>query len=222
VPRDIAEFRGPASRFTNVNASRTTTTYSYDGDSKRATKTVGASAPITSTYDVDQSLPMLLSDGTRSYVSGLGLAFSVDTQGNLAVYHTDGLGSVRALTDQNDTITQTYQADEFGVPALVQGTSTQPFGYAGQQTDAESAFQYLRARMYDPATGRFLGADPVPGSPAAPQALNRYTYAGNDPTTVADPSGETLRRACTWVRAAVTLAAVAWNATQASVASSVM
>jgi RHS repeat-associated protein len=63
---------------------------------------------------------------------------------------------VRALTDPNGNIVQTYQADEFGVPALVQGASSQPFGYAGQQTDAESGFQYLRARMYDPSTGRFL------------------------------------------------------------------
>jgi RHS repeat-associated protein len=120
----------------------------------------------------------------------LGLAFSVDTQGNLTVYHTDGLGSVRALTDSNGNLVQTYQADEFGVPALVQGTSSQPFGYAGQQTDAESGLQYLRARTYDPGTGRFLQRDPMPGSPTHPQTLNPYAYAGNDPTTLADPSGQ--------------------------------
>jgi RHS repeat-associated protein len=52
------------------------------------------------------------------------------------------------------------------VPALVQGTSSQPFGYAGQQTDAESGFQYLRARMDDPKTGRFLPREPVAATPA--------------------------------------------------------
>jgi RHS repeat-associated protein len=216
VARDQDAFSyDQANRLVSATVGGTTTTYSYDGDGKRATKAVGTGSPITYTYDINQSLPMLLSDGTRNYVYGLGLAFSVDTSGNLAVYHTDGLGSVRALTDPNGNLVQTYQADEFGVPALVQGTSAQPFGYAGQQTDAESGFQYLRARMYDPSTGRFLQRDPVPGSPDQPQTINPYAYAGNNPTTFADPSGETLCRACTWVWAAVTLAAVGWNAVSA-------
>jgi YD repeat-containing protein len=146
VARDQDRFSDDqANRLVSAAVGGTTTTYSYDGDGKRASKTVGTGSPITYTYDVNQWLPMLLSDGTRNYVSGLGLAFSVDTSGNLAVYHTDGLGSVRALTDPNGNIVQTYQADEFGVPALVQGASAQPFGYAGQQADAESGFQYLRS-----------------------------------------------------------------------------
>jgi len=40
---------------------------------------------------------------------------------------------------------------------------------------------YLRARMYDPAIGRFLSQDPVLGSLSMPQTLNRYAYVGNDP-----------------------------------------
>lgn len=33
---------------------------------------------------------------------------------------------------------------------------------------------YLRARYYDPSTGRFLTRDPTVGSPRAPQWHNRY------------------------------------------------
>jgi RHS repeat-associated protein len=196
VARDQDSFSDDqANRLVSATVGGTTATYSYDGDGKRATKTVGTSAPITYTYDINQSLPMLLSDGTRNYVYGLGLAFSVDTSGNLAVYHTDGLGSVRALTDPNGNIVQTYQADEFGVPALTQGSSAQPFGYAGQQTDAESAFQYLRARMYDPSTGRFLTADPTFGTLPSPLSLNPFLYTLDNPVTLVDPSGFSSSRA---------------------------
>ncbi len=65
-------------------------------------------------YDVNASLPVLLDDDTRKYVWGLGLAFAVDTSGNPLVYHTDGLGSVRALTDGSGNVVQTYQYDEYG------------------------------------------------------------------------------------------------------------
>jgi hypothetical protein len=41
----------------------------------------------------------VLTDGTLKYVYGLGLAYAVDGSGNLQVYHADGLGSTRALTD---------------------------------------------------------------------------------------------------------------------------
>jgi RHS repeat-associated protein len=102
---------------------------------------------------------------------------------------------VRALTDPNGNIVQTYQADEFGVPALTQGSSAQPFGYAGQQTDAESGFQYLRARMYDPSTGRFLSADPTFGALPSPLSLNPFLYTLDNPVTLVDPSGFSSSRA---------------------------
>ncbi|MCL5257019.1 MAG: RHS repeat-associated core domain-containing protein [Chloroflexi bacterium] len=54
--------------------------------------------------------------------------------------------------------------------------------YTGQQSDPESGLYYLRARYYDPTTGRFLTVDPKP-------ALNLYIYADNRPTASADPSG---------------------------------
>jgi hypothetical protein len=78
-------------------------------------------------------------------VWGNGLAYATDTSGNVqAVYHADGLGSVRAITDGSGNVTQTYQTDEFGVPSLTQGTDAQPFGYTGEQRDAEPGFVLLR------------------------------------------------------------------------------
>jgi hypothetical protein len=98
---------------------------------------------------------VLLDDGARKYVWGAGgLAYSVNkSSGAIGVYHTDGLDSVRAITDSSANVVQTYETDEFGVQRVTQGTSTQPFGNTGEQTDPENGLSYLRARMYDPNSG---------------------------------------------------------------------
>ncbi len=56
--------------------------------------------------------------------------------------------------------------------------------FAGQYTDAETGFQYLRARYYDPATGQFLSRDPM-------EALTRsaYGYVDGNPLNGTDPTG---------------------------------
>jgi len=105
-----------------------------------------------------------------------------------AVYHSDGLGSVRALTDAAGTLAQTYHTDAFGVPSATQGISSQRFGFTGEQVDP-SGLVYLRARMYDPAIGRFIQRDTMFGWRGDSARLNRYGYATNNPLAFTDPSG---------------------------------
>src|SRR5581483_9009965 len=107
----------------------------------------------------------------------------------LSVYHTDGLGSVRAITDAGKAIVQTYESDEFGVPVSANGALIQPFGYTGEPTDVTAGLLYLRARRYDPQLGRFTTRDTFAGLPAVPATLNRFTYTQNRPTVLTDPSG---------------------------------
>jgi RHS repeat-associated protein len=164
-----------------------TSTYAHDGDGKRASSTVGG-VTTRSVYDAVGGLPMLLDDGTRKYVYGLGLAYAVSGS-TIEVYHTDGLGSVRALTDAAGQVTATYRTDEFGVPTATTGSSGQPFGYTGEQRDSATEMVYLRARMYDPAMGRFIQRDPYPGAIGAPLSLNRFSYVQNNPINLVDPSG---------------------------------
>ena len=118
-----------------------------DGDGKRASKTAG-SLTTCCLYDANTSLPVLLTDGARKYVWGQGLAYAVGGNGAVEVYHTDGLGSVRAVTDGNGSVVQTYQTDEFGIATLTQGSSTQPFQYTGDRG---------AARARDEATGAANG-----------------------------------------------------------------
>jgi RHS repeat-associated protein len=56
--------------------------------------------------------------------------------------------------------------------------------YRGEQYDPDLGLYYLRARYYNPVTGRFLNVDPMAG-----QGQRRYEYAGADPVDNADPSG---------------------------------
>ncbi|MFB0535683.1 MAG: RHS repeat-associated core domain-containing protein [Anaerolineae bacterium] len=59
----------------------------------------------------------------------------------------------------------------FGALLWQQGSVPGPWGFAGEMQDPTGLI-YLRARWYDPATGRFLTRDPVPGVPMFPASLN--------------------------------------------------
>lgn len=166
----------------------TTTVYAYDGDGKRVSTTVGG-VTTRYVYDVSGTLPMLLDDGTRKYVWGQGLAYTVDNSGNVRVPHTDGLGSVRALSDSTNSVVQAYQTDEFGVPGETMGTLSQPLQYTGEQRDGETGLVSLRARVYDPQVGRFLQRDSVAKSRPGIGGWNRFAYAGNNPVNQTDSSG---------------------------------
>ena len=61
--------------------------------------------------------------------------------------------------------------------------------YRGEQYDPDLGLYYLRARYYNPATGRFLSRDPVDGYSREPKSLHKYLYAGGDPMNFMDPSG---------------------------------
>ncbi len=61
------------------------------------------------------------------------------------------------------------------------GASPNYWLFTGEQRDSESSLYYLRARYYDPGTGRFLGQDPLVGSVLDPQSLNRTRMCRTTP-----------------------------------------
>ena len=108
----------------------------------------------------------------------------ISGSGTVTYYHHDQLGSTRALTDQSGAVVATYTYDPYGKLTASTGTVGNPFRYAGQYTDTETGYQYLRARYYDPSTGAFLTRDPLEPITATP-----YAYAGNSPLNYTDPTG---------------------------------
>src|SRR5262249_680390 len=96
---------------------------------------------------------------------------------------------IRALADATGVLTDRYRYSAFGQLQERTGTTVNPYGYTAQQTDTSTGLQYLRARYYNPADGRFLSRDTFPGSFGNPVDLNRYVYVANAPVNSSDPSG---------------------------------
>ena len=175
---------------TTATVGASTETSTYDGDGVRFSRQVDAGPVTRYVTDLASSLPVTIDDGSRKYVWGIGLAYAVSGSA-IEVYHTDRLGSVRAITDAAGTVTATYRTDEFGIETASTGTSTQPYGFTGEPEDA-SGLSYLRARYYDPVLGRFTSRDTWAGSGASPRSLNQYAYMANNPLSATDPSGHWL------------------------------
>lgn len=103
-----------------------------------------------------------------------------------AYYLTDAQGSVRALTDNLGSVTDTYAYDDLLAQS---GTTVNPYLYTGQRFDAATDTYYLRAREYDPVVGRFLSRDTWGVDTWHPAELNRYVYAAANPVMLNDPTG---------------------------------
>ena len=76
--------------------------------------------------------------------------------------------------------------------AAGQGAALTSLGYSGEHFDAKAQQQYLRARFYNPANGRFNRLDPFAGNMQDPQSLHKYAYVHGDPIGGVDPSGRSI------------------------------
>ena len=104
-------------------------------------------------------------------------------------YHSDGLGSVRLLTDESHTVTDRYIYSAFGELLEHVGSHENAFLFAGEQVDANAGFYYLRTRWMDPRAGRFVTMDSFGGFASDPITLHKYIYANADPVNNTDPEG---------------------------------
>lgn len=62
-------------------------------------------------------------------------------------------------------------------------------GFTGHEHLDNIDLIHMNGRVYDPALGRFISADPYVTLPYDSQGLNRYAYALNNPLAFVDPSG---------------------------------
>jgi RHS repeat-associated protein len=172
-----------ANRLVSYVSGTTTASYAYNGDGLRVAKTVGGTT-TTFGYDIAEGMPLLLTDGSNSYIYGPGgVPIEQIASGAAKYLHADQLGSIRMLTVADGSVAGTASYSAYGVRTR-SGTASTPFGYAGQYTDIESGLSYLRARYYDPVTGGFLTVDPAVSS-----TRSSYGYANGNPITGTDPTG---------------------------------
>ena len=110
-------------------------------------------------------------------------------------YTQNAHGDVVNLTDKDGKVTKSYRYDAFGVEKNIDNSDTNAFRYCGEYYDKETATVYLRARNYNPSTGRFTQRDSFAGNIADPLSLNLYTYSANNPVYYSDPSGHSAAEA---------------------------
>lgn len=150
-----------------------TTRYYYDGDQ------IIAEANVVN--DIPQEV--------ASYIRGQRLEAVVYNDGTKAYPLYNGHGDIVELRDAQGEILNRYDYDIWGNITLKEEQVHNPFRYSGELWDETTGLQYLRARWYDPSTGRFITEDSYTGQLDNPLSLNLYTYVLNNPLRFIDPSG---------------------------------
>jgi RHS repeat-associated protein len=161
-------------------------TYAYDGNGLRSSQTISGTKAAFA-WDPSGELPLLLTDGTNSYIygpDGLPIA-QINGSEAITYLHHDQLGSTRLLTNSSGEAKGTYTYGPYGAVSGQTGSATTPLGFNGQYTNSSTGLIYLRARTYDPVTAQFLSVDPLLAETGEP-----YVYAGDNPVNRSDPSGE--------------------------------
>jgi RHS repeat-associated protein len=184
---------------TGMNVSGTVVSIIYDAFGNRVAKTVNG---VTTKYLVEDDAnptgyPQVFDEltgsvVTRTYTYGLQRISEDQIISNAwtpSFYGYDGGGNVRYLSNAAGTVTDTYEYDAFGNQVYRSGSTPNNYMYRGEQYDTDLGLYHLRARYYNPLTGRFLSRDPNDGYAINPGTLHKYLYANGDPVNGIDPSG---------------------------------
>ena len=160
-----------------VDMNGNISSYTYAPDGMRASKTVDGNT-INFVYDNANIVEEITADEVNKYFRGLEIIKNDEEM----YYFYNGQGDVSMLADNAGNTATSYIFDAYGNQSE-ENTVYNPFGYRGEYTDAESGLVYLRARMYDSETGRFMSEDP------AKAEFNWYVYCHNNPIKYIDPTG---------------------------------
>ena len=185
------------------------TAYVYNGEDRRVRKLLGENLRFI--YGIGGNLIAEFSGSNgalkKEYIYGAsGLVATIEPtaiNSNGTRYTTpDHLGSPRVLTNSSAGVVSRHDYMPFG-EELGAGVGGRTIGmgyivsdgvrqkFTGYERDSESGLDFAEARYYSSGHGRFTTVDPLMASAvtANPQTFNRYSYVGNSPLTLIDPSG---------------------------------
>lgn len=180
----------------------TTSSFQYDGLGRRTSKDINGTSTgfLYDGWNVTQELSG--TTPTANLVTDLWVdaPFARTDSGGTKFFLSDGSGSTLALANTSGTVQTSYTYDPYGNTTVGGTSSTNSFQYAGRENDGTGLYFY-RARYYKPGFERFLSEDPIGDyseyayelSSVVPFGLaggvNRYAYAGDDPSDFIDPFG---------------------------------
>lgn len=187
-------FQGWLSGYTN-SAPAASWQYDFWPDGDRYAKTnlstntgelyVASGGDVVNDYTKSSSGTIAL-ENTYVQASDQDLKLTrIPASGGRRHYTGDQVGTLTRTSDDTGTTQDTVVRDIWG--ELQAGSTTERYGFAQREHDLESGLVYMRARMYDPTSGRFTQADPSGFN----GGVNFYAYAGNVPGSLRDPSGLT-------------------------------
>lgn len=132
-------------------------------------------------------------DGVNyTYSRGTDLLGYTSSLGETVYYRTNVHGDVKELVNVFGESLERYDYNAYGAEdedynpfrrMFGKKSVYNPFRYTGEYTDSETGLVYLRNRMYDPETGRFISEDPIR------DGLNWYAYCEGNPIIRVDTTG---------------------------------
>jgi RHS repeat-associated protein len=170
-------------------AASPTKLYLRDG----ATGTL-AEATVNSSGAITAMLDYFSVGGTAIGLLRTPIASGVAGTPAMGYLHTDGRGSVIAVSDDTGAVDEFDSFDPWGKHRTTGGaddpqnlvTSVVAYGYIDEEQIAGvTNLMNLNARLYNSQIGRFISPDPI----GLGGGKNVYAYSGNNPTTNSDRSG---------------------------------
>jgi RHS repeat-associated protein len=185
-----------------------TTIFRYAPDGSRyLQQTTTASGSIKTVYYMGKYYERVdWSDGKQTeehtYIGPSIAVYQSGSKHDVRYMHLDRLGSVEAVTSSTGTEMpyDGHSFDAFGKPRARDWqaqdklhptgdyTATTEHGFTGHEHLDDTYLIHMNGRVYDYRLGRFLSVDPII-SGSSSQALNPYSYVGNNPLSGTDPSG---------------------------------
>ena len=167
----------------SVSENGSTTRYKYDVLGRRIEKSAGTEATkyfFGNGIDEVLRLDNYNADGTAIE--------------NSYFYHTNGIGSITAITNSDGEIIERYSYGLYGLPVIknssdqvvTSSTIDNEYMFQGRRFEKESGLYYYRARHLDPILGRFLSHDSL----GYHDSMNLYQGMNSNPINYLDPMGE--------------------------------
>jgi RHS repeat-associated protein len=180
---DITLSYDAENRLTGVSGSATAS-YVYDGDGNRVKATVNGvtSVYVGNYYEVTGGV-------VKKYYYHGSTRVAESSGGTLYWLLTDHLGGTNVTLTASGTYSTELRYYPYGYARYNAGNQATTYRYTGQRWDPGTGLYFYGARWYDPVIGRFIQADTIVPEPGNPQALNRFSYAANNPLRYVDPSG---------------------------------
>jgi RHS repeat-associated protein len=192
---------GSGTSGTGTGSTTSQFVYGSDGMRKRGTVTASDGTKTRTDYVYDGQMMVeevvqhfnavgsaLDSPTTVTYFQGpqgpLYRKASTTTDPSWYVY--DGLGSVVGEVSVTGCMTAGKLFDVYGATRGYTGTPTTRQGFVGglgHETDDETGLVYMRARYYDPSSGRFVSEDP------SHNGTNWFVYCSDNPVSRYDSNG---------------------------------